>query len=252
MFKKIKQNRFYEEIANQILEAMYRGDLKPKDKLPSENELTSVFGVSRVTVREALRYLAQLGVIEVRQGAQGGSYVREMDMDEVAGQMEKALHITGITLNQLSEVRSLLEEIIITRLIDCSDSEKYFNRMEETIADAEKYLKEGNEDKRLAANIKFHTIIAEMTNNSLIILMHKITLNMLYGFFVRVKPSKSLGKSTIQHHKEIVKHLKNGQYAQACKKNTTHIQEAGERISLKSKKQTVFQKTNPSRDNQEN
>ena len=244
MFKKLKQNRFYEEIANQVLEAMYRGDLKPNDKLPSENKLSEVFGVSRVTVREALRYLEQLGVIQIRQGAKGGSYVRKMDMDEVACQMEKALHISGITLDQLSEVRASLEEMIITRLIDFSDSEKYFSRMEETIADAEKYLKEGNEDKRLAANIKFHTIIAEMTNNSLIILMHKITLNMLYGFFVRVKPSKSLGKLTIQHHKEIMKCLKKGQYAQACQINNMHIQEAGEKISLKSKKQTIFQKTN--------
>ncbi len=240
MFKKLKQNRFYEEIANQILEAMYRGDLKPKDKLPSENELSDVFGVSRVTVREALQYLLQLGVIEVRQGAQGGSYVKEMDMDEVAGQMEKALHMTSITLDQLSEVRSLLEEIIITRLIDCSDSENHFNRMEETIADAEKYFKKGDDEKRLAANIKFHTIICEMTKNSLIILMHKITLNMLYGFFVRVKPSDSLGKKTIHHHKEMVKYLRKGQYVQASKVNTMHIKEAGKMISLKSKEQALF------------
>ena len=240
MFKKLKQNRIYEEIANQILEAMYRGDLKPKDKLQSENELCAVFGVSRVTVREALRYLEQLGVIEVRQGARGGSYVREMDMDEVAGQMEKALHVTGITLDQLSEVRSLLEEIIITRLIDYTGCEKYFERMEETIRDAEKFLKEGDKEKRLIANIKFHTIIAEMTNNPLIILMHKITLNMLYGFIVRVKPSKSHGEKTIQHHKNIMACLKKGQYAQACQINTQHIKEAGKVISLKSKEQTLI------------
>ena len=164
MFKKLKQNRIFEEIANQILEAMYRGDLKPKDKLQSENELCAVFGVSRVTVRAALRYLEQLGVIEVRQGARGGSYVKEMDFDEVAGQMEKALHMTNITLDQLGEVRSLLEEIIITRLIDCKNSEQYFDRMEKTIIDAEKYLKQGDKEKRLAANVYFHTIIAEMTN----------------------------------------------------------------------------------------
>ena len=240
MFKKLKQNRIYEEIANQILEAMYRGDLKPKDKLQSENELSSTFGVSRVTVREALRYLEQLGVIEVRQGARGGSYVKEMDIGGVASQMEKALHMTGITLAQLGEVRSFLEEVIITRLIDFTDSEKYFIRMEETIVRAEKYLKEGDQEKRVVENIKFHTIIAEMTNNSLIILMHKITLNMLYGFIVRVKPSKLHGERTIQHHKEIVKCLKKRQYIEASQINSKHIKEAGEMISLKSKKQTLF------------
>lgn len=240
MFKKLKQNRFYEEIVNQILEAMHRGDLKPNDRLQSENELSSVFGVSRVTVREALRYLEQLGVIEVRQGAHGGSYVKEMDIDEVARQMEKALHMTSITLDQLSEVRSLLEEIIITRLIDFSDCEKHFNRMKETIVKAEEYLKEGNEGKRLVENIKFHTIIAEMTNNSLIILMHKITLNMLYGFFVRVKPSSSLGKKTIQYHKEVIALLRKGHYVEASRINTIHIQEAGKIITLKSKDQALF------------
>ena len=240
MFKKLKQNRIYEEIANQILEAMYRGDIKPNDKLQSEHELSSIFGVSRVTVREALRYMEQLGVIEVRQGAKGGSYVKEMDLVEVAGQMEKALHMTNITLDQLSEVRSFLEEIIITRLIDTSDSEKYFNRMEETIVEAERYLKEDDEEQRLAENIKFHTIIAEMTNNPLIILMHKITLNMLYGFFVRVKPSRSLGKKTIQYHREIVECLKKGNYIKASQINTVHIQEAGKIISLKSKDQALF------------
>jgi DNA-binding FadR family transcriptional regulator len=240
MFKKLKQNRIYEEIANQILEAMYRGDLKPGDKLSSENKLSETFGVSRVTVREALRYLEQLGVIEVRQGAKGGSYVRKMDMDEVASQMEKALHITGITLDQISEVRFLLEEIIITRLIDCTDSEKYFDRMEETIRNAEKYLIARDQKKRLAENIKFHTIIAEMTNNSLIILMHKITLNMLYGFIARVRPSLAHGKKTIQNHKKMVEYLKKGQYIQAAQVNTRHIKEAGELISLKSKEQTLF------------
>jgi GntR family transcriptional regulator, transcriptional repressor for pyruvate dehydrogenase complex len=240
MFKKLKQNRFYEEIANQILEAMYRGDLKPGDKLSSENKLCEVFGVSRGTIREALRYLEQLGVIEVRQGAKGGSYVRKMDMDEVASQMEKALHITGITLDQISEVRFLLEEIIITRLIDCTDSEKYFDRMEETIRNAEKYLIAKDQKKRLAENIKFHTIIAEMTNNSLIILMHKITLNMLYGFIARVRPSLAHGQKTIQNHKKMVEYLKKGQYIQAAQVNTRHIKEAGELISLKSKEQTLF------------
>lgn len=219
---------------------MYRGDLKPKDKLPSENDLSDVFGVSRATVRGALQYLSQLGVVEVRQGAQGGSYVKEMDIDAVARQMEKALHMTSITLDQLSEVRSLLEEIIIIRLIDWTNSERYFKRMEKTITDAEEYLKNGEQEKRVAVNVKFHTIIAEMTNNSLIILMHKITLNMLYGFISRVKPSKLQGENTIRQHKEIMKYLKNGQYSQASRTNTIHIKEASEMISLKSKEQTLF------------
>ncbi len=73
MFKKIKQNRMFEVIVDQVFEAMLRGDLKPNDKLPSEKELGQIFGVSRVTVREAIRSLEQFGAIEVRQGSMGGA-----------------------------------------------------------------------------------------------------------------------------------------------------------------------------------
>ena len=53
------------------MQAILRGELKPRAKLPSEFELGKIFGVSRVTVREALRSLKQFGIIEIRQGSQG-------------------------------------------------------------------------------------------------------------------------------------------------------------------------------------
>jgi len=240
MFKRLKQNQIYEKIANQILEAIFRGDLKPGDKLQSENELSKTFGVSRVTIREALQFLKQLGVIEVRQGAKGGAYVKKIDLDNVASQMQQVLQISNIPLSQLSEVRAILEELIITQMLKSGVDDVYINKMEQTIVEAEKYLKENNQKKRLAANIKFHTIIAEMTENSLIILMHKITLNMLYGFFLQVKPSDSMAKKTIQQHKQIVKAFKEKDFQQASEICAKHIQQVSELITIKSKEQSVF------------
>jgi len=238
MFKKLDQNQMYEKIANEIMEAIFRGDLKPGDKLQSENELCKTFGVSRVTIREALLSLKQHGVIQVRQGAKGGAYVKKMVMDDVAGQMEKVLQMTNITIEQLSEVRSILESVIITRLSDSPHNQDCFKRMEDTIVEAQIHLKEGNAEKRLQSNIQFHSIISEMTQNSFIVLMHKILLNMLHGFFKHVKASDAMASQTIETHQQIVTALKKGDFKLANELCVQHIVGIDKSISNKSKEQS--------------
>jgi DNA-binding FadR family transcriptional regulator len=240
MFKKLDQNQMYEKIANDIMEAIFRGDLKPGDKLQSENELSKTFGVSRVTIREALLSLKQLGVIQVRQGAKGGAYVKKMVIDDVAAQMGKILQMTHITIEQLSEVRSALESIIVTRLIPSSDNQDCIKRMEDTILEAEIHLKQGNAEKRLQSNIQFHSILSEMTKNSLIILMHKIVLNMLHDFFKHVTASESMASQTIQTHRQIVMALKNNDFKRANELCVEHIYGIDKLITDKSKEQSLL------------
>ncbi|WP_300457224.1 FCD domain-containing protein [Desulfobacula sp.] len=240
MFKRLNQTPLYEKITNEITEAIFRGDLKPGDKLQSEHELSKTFGVSRVTIREALLSLKQHGIIQVRQGAKGGAYVKKMVMDDVAVQMGKILQMSHMTLEQLSDARSLLESVIITRMIDPSETAAYIERMEETIVQAEHHLKHGNAEKRLQSNIQFHSIISEMTQNAFIILMHKIVLNMEYDFFKQVKASTAMASRTIQEHRQITRALKNKDFQQAGNLCARHIEEIDKLISRKSKNQSLL------------
>jgi DNA-binding GntR family transcriptional regulator len=59
LLKKFSEGPMYVRIVNQLIESILSGELKPKDMLPSKNELGEIFGVSRVTVRKALRSLEQ-------------------------------------------------------------------------------------------------------------------------------------------------------------------------------------------------
>ena len=240
MFKRLNQTPLYEKVTNEIIEAIFRGDLKPGDKLQSEHELSKTFGVSRVTIREALLSLKQHGIIQVRQGARGGAFVKKMVMDDVAVQMGKILQMSHMTLEQLSDARSLLESFIITRMIDPSDTAAYIERMEDTIAQAEIHLKQGNAEKRLQSNIQFHSIISEMTQNAFIILMHKIVLNMLYDFFKHVKASTAMASRTIQEHRHITRALKANDLNLASKLCAHHIEEIDNLIFRKSKKQSLL------------
>ena len=71
-FRRVQVARAFEDIARQIREELLQGRLRPGDRLPAERELAVQFGVSRNTLREALRSLEIAGLITLRKGAAGG------------------------------------------------------------------------------------------------------------------------------------------------------------------------------------
>ena len=240
MFKNIKQNRMFEEIVNQVFEAMLRGDLKPNDKLPSEKELGQIFGVSRVTVREAIRSLEQFGAIEVRQGSTGGAYLKEIDIDAVVQQTVNAFRMTNVTFQHLTESRSVLEGAILQKLIPSTIHNESFNKLDETIAEAKKHFKDNKNRDRLLANFRFHSIIAEMTKNPIIIFMHKLIVDFSISFFENVEPSISMIEKTFAAHEKIVELLKQGEFEKASTVCSTHIKDVSTQIIEKSKKQSLI------------
>jgi GntR family transcriptional repressor for pyruvate dehydrogenase complex len=240
MFTKLKQNRMYEDIVNQVMEALFRGDLQSKDKLPSEKELMAIFGVSRVTVREAMRSLEQLGVIEIRQGSLGGAYIRDIDLDTVIEQVETLLRLTNITFPALAEARALLERMMIRELIPDKIQESHLHELENNVAQAEEFFVNRQSEERLADNFKFHTILAEITGNPIIILMHKIIANLSYHFFKNVNPTPQMVEKTLQYHRDVVEFLKKGQFHEASRICSEHIKQVSQLIMEKSKQQSLL------------
>ena len=82
-FQPIKVERVSEVIENRIKALILGGEIKPGDRLPTEKELSTQFGVSLVTVREALRGLETFGVIRKQRGRGGGIVVTEIESNSV-------------------------------------------------------------------------------------------------------------------------------------------------------------------------
>lgn len=242
MFRKIKQDRMYKEIVNQILEAIFRGDLTPNDKLPPEKELQEIFGVSRVTVREAIQSLEQFGVIEVRQGSQGGAYIKKMDLNDILPQIQNAMIMTNLTLKQVTEARAVLEEAMLRRLIPSKISEENITKLSNSIAMAEAYLKNKKAKRRILDYFDFHTMIAEMTGNPIIILMNKLIHGLLLQFFEDVEASVPMSKGTLKEHKKIAEYLRQGKFEEASQASTGHINRVSRQIAEKSKQQSLLGK----------
>ncbi|TWI70648.1 GntR family transcriptional regulator [Desulfobotulus alkaliphilus] len=112
MFEKAKQNRMFQDVVEQIQDAILEGRVVQGDKLPPERELKEIFDVSRGTLREALRVLEQKGLIEIRLGVGGGAFVREVGTAPVTEGLALLLRRNKVSPAELAEFRKDLEASI--------------------------------------------------------------------------------------------------------------------------------------------
>jgi len=108
-FSPVRPTRASADVIAQIRQAIFSGRYRPGDRLSTERELARQFGVSRVTVRDALRALEASGLIEVRVGGQGGPYVAQPDVLRLSESLENHLRLSGISFRELAEARQALE-----------------------------------------------------------------------------------------------------------------------------------------------
>jgi DNA-binding FadR family transcriptional regulator len=108
-FNRVRPTRASTYVIEQIREAIFSGRYKPGDRLPTEREQALQFGVSRVTVRDALRALEAAGLIQVRVGGQGGPYVARPDLALLTESLGTHLQMQGVTFQELAEARLALE-----------------------------------------------------------------------------------------------------------------------------------------------
>lgn len=105
LFREVKRKRSSDDVVAQIKDAIIEGRLRSGEGLPNERELCRIFGVSRPTLREGLRTLEALGVIEIRPGAAGGIFACEPQGDQVGAALEALLRFRRVTARELGEFR---------------------------------------------------------------------------------------------------------------------------------------------------
>lgn len=111
-FKPVKQLRASTEVGQQLKEAIFDGRYKVGEKLPSERELIDLFMVSRTVVREAVKVLEASGLVEIRQGAMGGAFVRPINFEHLSDACQDLLTMGQMSLPEIVQVRMLLEPLV--------------------------------------------------------------------------------------------------------------------------------------------
>jgi GntR family transcriptional regulator, transcriptional repressor for pyruvate dehydrogenase complex len=108
-FEALKPIHRSQAVRDQLLKAIERGELKPGDSIPSERQLGETFGVSRVSVREAIRSLEALGLVEVHHGR--GSFVARGPGDRYVDPFVSWLRVHQAEVDELLKVRGALDEL---------------------------------------------------------------------------------------------------------------------------------------------
>jgi len=162
LFSAVSVGRVSQVIVDQIRQLIRQGRLKAGDRLPSERDLCERFGVSRVTVREALRVLEAGGLIDVRVGARGGAFVPSPIQAPLGEGLADLLQLSPLTAAQVTEARMVFELGIVPLVVDRATEEDLV-ALERLCDEQEKALEDERYNMEMSA--EFHVRVAACTHN---------------------------------------------------------------------------------------
>ena len=220
-FETIQRSSAPEMVVDQILDSLKRGELKPGDKLPSERNLASMFGVGRSSVREATKALIVMGCLEAHQGK--GTFVSEDFLDRGQSASEFLEALEAVTIFNLMEAREILECKAIELATKRADK-KYIERLKLT---AEALESCGDDNKSFyEADLDFHFALAEGTNNLVITELMKLLVRKVLKYHSKFMATTSeTREKTIATANQILIHIidENGEKAAECMRDHLNV-----------------------------
>ncbi len=162
-FHPVRRSRLYEDIVRQIQDLIAAEHLQPGNRLPGERELADLLSVSRASVREALRVLDYIGVVEVRSGE--GTFVATTPPTPLDASVYSLLSERSFLID-LVEARRIVEEGI-GHLAARRATREDLEALEAFLSQRERELAAGKHD--LASDVAFHALLAESTGNPVLV-----------------------------------------------------------------------------------
>jgi len=229
IFQTIGNKRLFQRVVDQIRIAVFKGELRPGNKLPSEDNLVSMLGVSRSAVREAIKVLESAGMLVVQRGYGGGTFVRASDITSIALAYADLLRLSIVDVSELTRARVLLESVAIREAAK-RISERDLEILRQNINDAKRYYHQGKMDERLTANLKFHADLARLSGNVILELNVTAILSLLSYYLKTIEVTSGMVKGTHNIHLEIVDLLEKGMEDEVVIVNQEHIEEISKRL----------------------
>jgi len=201
-FDIVRRNRLYEEVARQI-ETMIVEQMKPGDMLPPERQLAEKFGVSRSSIRDAIRRLEHIGLVEPRQGS--GTVVRELSADAVVNPLSAVLRQKRTLVSELLEVRRILEPPLAARAArhasreEIAEMQEILRRQEQKARRGEAFIDEDSE---------FHYAIALAADNSVVLKVIDVLMDLLRETRERSLQVKGRPEKSFASHRRIMNAIK--------------------------------------------
>jgi DNA-binding FadR family transcriptional regulator len=197
-FKSLQRKRLYEEVAASIKKAIFAGEYRVGDKLPSENELAELFQVSRPVVREAIRYLEIIGLLTIRQGATGGAFVSSINSRLLKDNVMDLLTLGHMSVGQLTEMRAHIDPEI-ARLAALRAEAEDLRELERSVAISQSLDPEIDFLEQVKNNARFHRLLAHATRNLFYAIIEDVIMDFTVEFIQTVQMEQKILHETGEH-----------------------------------------------------
>jgi DNA-binding FadR family transcriptional regulator len=214
-----------EQIAMEIRRYIAERGLRPDDRLGTEHELASEFGVSRPTLREALRLLAGSHLVRVSRGPGGGVFVASTQNEGIGRNLSESiaamLETESVSLRELVEARIQLE-VPLAGLAAQNATAETCAELEAAIAEADGHHQASDEFR--LADARFHRVIARTAGNELLRAFTSWTLDVLQPQLVARVGHAIDGNKILRQHGQILRAIRSGQAGAAQRAMRRHLE----------------------------
>ncbi|MBN1104395.1 MAG: FadR family transcriptional regulator [Deltaproteobacteria bacterium] len=218
-YRQIPTGRLANLVGEQLRESIFDGRYKPGEKMPTEQQLTEMFGVSRVIVREAVRNLELAGLVEIRRGPKGGAFVVPMRHEAVSQMIKDLLRLGKARVADIMEVRLEMEPIVAA----LASLRRTDEDMEE-LSRAVKGMPEAPGDEYVAWNVDFHRLLATCSHNPIYEILINILMDITEELILNIKPADRVIHD-MTSHSEICELVRQGNSDGACIKMRSHLED---------------------------
>ena len=215
----LKKESVVQSVINRLTEGMRRGELKPGDKMPTEPELADSFGVARSSVREAIKILTYLGVLESRRPE--GTFVCDGYKESMIDPMVYGIILNKDSFEDLIELREMTETGMMRLAIknheegEIEELEAILQEMNETLdnSDSSEQSEEASIKAFFEIDDKFHDKIASMGKNTMADKINRVVRTLTYA--VRYETVSSMisggkGERLLETHRELIEVIRDG------------------------------------------
>ena len=225
MFKKAPVGSRVLFVAEQIEEAIVEGRFNPGDKLPTLQEMQGMFGTGLSTIREALTALAQKGLLETKQGAGGGTFVKAVSAQTVTDSLGLLIRTRNLPLEEIFQFRSCFDAPVAGQAAEMAQEEEITD-LKAMMKEAEALAKEGVSrwEEFYLVEARMHSALARMTHNLLIETITDVLANNNRYYRTYLPREEKNIHETCEDWRGLIEALENRKKGRAMMVAKTHLQ----------------------------
>ena len=216
----VRKERRYEQVAEQIQKLIAQGTLKPGDRLPPERELATRFGVARSSIRDAVRTLGVMSILEPRQGA--GTVVRDLSADSLVVPLATVLVRKRELVSELLDVRRMLEPGLAARAAKNATVEEVLE-LEDILRRQAVKLRRG--EPSIEEDSEFHYVIGKAARNSVVLKVLDVLMDLLRESRARSLQAPGRPERSYAGHMRVLRAIKRRDPEAAEKAVRKHLEE---------------------------